>query len=216
MAALAGGLPLGANAAKPPKPAQPSLTIAAKPASVTYGGSVVITGSRRGQNHGNRPVALQANPYPFAAFKDVAVTRTDSKGAYRFSVKPRRHTHYRTVSPSPATIYDTVIRSPEVVVHVRLRVGIHLSDSTPRRGQRVRFFGAVAPKHNGRRVFIQRRRSDGRWVTIARGLTRNAPGNLSRYSKRVRIFRTGVYRVRVRGDADHSTGTSARRSIRVH
>ncbi|MFL5894940.1 MAG: hypothetical protein ACJ76Z_07485 [Thermoleophilaceae bacterium] len=214
VASCACAVPLAADAAKPP--ANTSLTISAKPAAVTYGGSVVIAGTRRGPNHANRPVALQANPYPFRGYKDVAVVRTSSKGAYRFTVKPRRHTRYRTVSPSPATIYDTVIKSPEALVHVRLRVGIRLSDSTPRRGQRVRFFGSVTPKHNGRKVFIQRRRRDGRWRTVARTLTRNASGNRSTYSRRVRIRRTGAYRVRVRGDADHSTGTSRRRLIRVH
>ena len=216
LAACVCGLPLAADAAKPPVQGQPSLTIAAKPAAVTYGGAIVVSGARRGPNHSNRPVALQANPYPFRGFKDVAHTTTNSKGAYRFTIKPIRHTRYRTVSPSPAAIYDTVIQSPQVLVHVRLRVGIRLSTSTPRRGQRVRFFGSVAPKHNGRKVFVQRRRRDGRWRTVARTLTRNAAGNRSRYSKRVRVFRTGVYRVRVRGDADHSTGTSARRLIRVH
>ena len=210
-------LPLAADAAKPPKPkGNPSLTITARPPAVTYGGAVVISGTRRGSNHGNRPVALQANPYPFRAFKDVAVTRTNSKGNYSFNVKPRAHTRYRAVSPSPATVYDTVIKSAEVLVHVRLAVGIRVSDSTPRRGQRVRFSGTVAPRHNGHRVYVQRQRRDGRWVTIARTLTRQATGNLSRYSKRVRIRRTGAYRVKVRGHADHSSGISRVRAIQVH
>ena len=220
IATCACALPLAAGAAKPPKPPpsqnNPSLTIAANPATTTYRGATVISGRRRGKNHANQPVALQANPFPFRGFKDVAFTRTDANGAYRFTARPRRHTRYRTVSPRPATIYDAVITSPEMLVHVRLHVGIRLSDSTPRRGQRVRFFGTVAPKHNGHRVYVQRRRRDGRWVTIARARTRNMSGNRSRYSKRVRIFRTGAYRVRVRGHADHSTGTSRRRAIRVH
>jgi hypothetical protein len=118
-----------------------------------------------------------------------------------------------TVVGSP---YETKRTSPEVLVRSRLRVGIRLSDSTPRRGQRVRFFGSVAPKHNGHRVYIQRKRADGRWVTIARTLTRASTGNRSRYSRRVRIFRTTLYRVKVRGHADHSTGFSRARSLRVH
>lgn len=215
MLILACGMPLAANAQKPPKQNQ-SLTIAARPATVTYRSSGIISGTRRGNSRANQPVALQRNPYPFRAFRTAAVTRTDSKGNYRFTIRPARHTRYRVVSPSPATIYDTVITSAQVLVHVRLRVGIRLSDSTPRRGQRVRFFGTVSPKHNGRRVFVQRRRRDGRWVTIARARTRNTTGNRSRYSRRVRIYRTGAYRVRVRGHADHSTGTSRRRAIRVH
>src|SRR5438309_1238289 len=87
MAACACGLPLAADAAKPPVQGQPSLTIAARPPAVTYGGAVVVSGTRRGPNHGHRPVALQANPYPFPGFKDVAHTTTDSKGAYRVRVR---------------------------------------------------------------------------------------------------------------------------------
>lgn len=211
-------VPFAATAAKPPKPrgGSPSLTLAAKPTTITYGSSATLSGALKGNGHANKPVALQRNPYPFKGFKTVAVTRTDSKGAYHFVVKPTRHTRYRTITPEPATIYDTVVKSPELLEHVRLRVSIRLSDSTPRRGQRVRFSGFVASKHNGRRVYVQRRRSDGRWITVARTLTRNATGNRSRYSRRVRIFRTALYRVRVRGHADHSTGTSRARSIRVH
>jgi hypothetical protein len=210
--------PLAAIAAKPPKPkkGKTSLTAVAKPPVVTYGGTATLSGVLKGPNHANRPVALQRNPFPFAGFKYVAVTRTDSKGAYRFTLRPHRHTRYRTVTPQPVTIYDEVIASPEVLEHVRLRVSIRLSDSTPRRGRRVRFSGFVAPKHNGRPVFIQRRRRDHRWVTIARTVTRDAKGNVSKYSRRVRIFRTALYRVRVRGHADHSTGTSRVRSVRVH
>ena len=209
-------LPLAAEGAKSPAKGSPSLTIAERPSAVTYGGAVTISGQLKGTHHAGKTVGLQANPYPFKGFTTRAVVKTDSKGAYRFVVKPVRHTRYRAVTPSPLTVYDTLVKSPEVLVHVRLRVGIRLSDSTPRRGSRVRFFGSVAPKHNGRAVYIQRRRRDGRWVTIARTKTRNATGNRSVYSKRVRIFRTGLYRVRVRGHADHSTGTSRRRLIRVH
>lgn len=212
--------PLAANAAKPPKNppgAAPALTITAKPTLLTYGRTATISGRLTGRNHGNRPVGLQRNPWPFRAFVDTRrVTRTASNGSYAFSVRPARHTRYRTVTPQPATVYDTLLRSPEVLVLVRLRVGIRLSDSTPRRGQRVRFFGSVAPKHNGRRVFVQRRRRDGRWRTVARSLTRDASGNRSRYSRRIRVFRSGLYRVRVRGHADHRTGTSRVRAIRVH
>jgi hypothetical protein len=216
VALCAGTIAFAADAAKPPKPQNRSLTITARPASIAYGGSGTIAGRRKGPNHGGQTVLLQRNPFPFKGFKDASVTKTASNGSYRFTIRPKRHTRYRTVTPRAATIYDSVIRSTEVLVHVRLRVGIGLSDSTPRRGTRVRFSGSVAPKHNGRRVFVQRRRPDGRWRTVARTITGNATGNRSRYVRRVRIFRSGLYRVRVRGDADHSTGTSRTRAIAVH
>jgi hypothetical protein len=223
LAACACAAPLAADAAKPPKkPPKPpagktALTIGAKPTILTFGGAATVSGRLTGPNHGNKPVELQRNPWPFRAFVDTTVvTRTASNGSYSFKVRPARHTRYRAVTPQPATIYDTLVRSPEVLILVRLRVGIRLSDSTPRRGRRVRFSGSVAPKHNGRKVFIQRRRRDGRWRTVARTLTRNAGGNRSVYSKRVRVSRNGAYRVRVRGDGDHRTGTSRVRVVRVH
>jgi hypothetical protein len=212
--------PLVAGAAKPPKtpksPSQVSLTLADRPSTVTFGGAVTLSGQRKGANHAGKRVGLQANPFPFKGFRTISVQTTDSKGAYRFVVKPGRHTRYRVVTPEPATIYDTVVKSPELLVHVRLRVGIRLSDSTPARGQRIRFFGAVSPKLNRHKVFIQRRRLDGRWRTVAQTLTRNARGNQSVYSKQVQIRRTGLYRVRVRGDASHSTNNSRVRLLRVH
>ncbi|HEX6714602.1 MAG TPA: hypothetical protein VF066_14505 [Thermoleophilaceae bacterium] len=218
IAAFACTVPLTADAANPPKNppgGAPALTIAAKPTLITFGRSATVSGRLTGNNHGNRPVGLQRNPWPFRGMVNAGVTRTATNGSYSFTVRPVRHTRYRAVTPQPATIYDTLLRSPEVLILVRLRVGIRLSDSTPTRGQRVRFFGSVAPKHNGRKVFIQRRRRDGRWRTVARTVTRNTTGRRSRYGKRVRIFRSGAYRVRVRGDADHRTGTSRARAIRV-
>src|SRR4051812_41845351 len=94
VAACACALPFVATAAKPPKGGKSSLTLVANPATVTYGGAVTLSGTLKGKNHANRPVGLQRNPFPFAGFKPLAFTRTDSKGAYRFVIKPGRHTRY--------------------------------------------------------------------------------------------------------------------------
>jgi hypothetical protein len=206
-------LPLAADAQRSNR----SLTISAAAPTITFGGSTRISGRLRGPSHSRRRVALQRNPFPFRGFRTVRATTTDRNGNYRFSIAPGLHTRFRTISPQAATVYEDVIRSAEVLVRVRLRVGIRLSDSTPFRGQRVRFSGTVLPKHNGRRVFVQRRRRDGRWRTVARTVTGpSASGSASRYVRRVRIRRTGLYRVKVRGHADHGTGISRVRLIRVH
>lgn len=215
---LAIGVPVIAEAQKPPKPpsgGSTTLSLAASPNPVTYGQSVRLSGRLRGSGRGGKTIGLEQNPYPFRGFVALATTRTDRNGDYSFTIKPRRHTRYRTLTVT-ADPYETRRVSPEVLVRSRLRVGIRVSDSTPRRGQRVRFSGSVLPRHNGHRVYIQRRRANGRWVTIARTRTRAATGNRSRYSRRVRIFRTTLYRVRVRGHGDHSTGFSRRRSLTVH
>ena len=202
---------------KPPKQPSgtPSLSIRASATTVTFGATSRITGRLRGGNNGGQSVALDQNPFPFPAFVLLTTGRTDAQGDYGFTVSPNRHTKYRART-TPSGDYSISVASPEVLVKVRLRVGIRLSDATPRRGQRVRFFGAVAPKHNGRAVYVQRRRRDGRWVTVARTVTRDAAGDRSRYSRRVRVFRDGLFRVRVRGHSDHATGTSRARTVRVH
>lgn len=215
---LAVGVPVVADAQKPPKPPKgptPELSLAGTPNPATYGQSVRLSGRLRGSGRAGQTIGLEQNPHPFRGFVALATTKTDTSGDYAFTVKPRRHTRYRTVTVT-ATPYETRRVSPELLVRSRLRVGIRLSDSTPRRGQRVRFSGSVLPRHNGHLVYIQRRRRDGRWITIARTRTRAATGNRSRYSRRVRIYRTSLYRVRVRGHSDHSTGFSRRRSLRVH
>jgi len=209
------GAPLAAGQKPPKQPTgTPALSIRASEETVTFGATSNLTGRLRAQNNSGRTIALDHNPFPFPAFTQLTTGRTDRQGDYSFTVRPARHTRYRARTV-PASDYDLVVSSPEVLVRVRLRVGIRLSDATPRRGQRVRFFGSVAPKHNGHVVAIQRRGRDGRWRAVARTRTRDATGNLSRYSRRVRIFRDGLFRVRVRGHADHATGTSRTRSIRV-
>jgi hypothetical protein len=106
-----------------------------------------------------------------------------------------------------------------VIVSVRSKVGLRLSDKTPLRGQRVRFRGSVMPPHDGQAVKIQRRTRTG-WRTIAQPvLATAAPINgvaRSRYSKRIRIRRSGVFRTVKPADGDHARGKSPKRRARVH
>jgi hypothetical protein len=80
----------------------------------------------------------------------------------------------------------------------------------------VRFHGTAAPAHDGAPVRIQRRRADGSWRTVARTTLRDAGTDVSRYSRRVRVRRSGTYRVRALAhDSDHLRGTSRRRRLTV-
>ena len=58
----------------------------------------------------------------------------------------------------------------------------------------MRFRGTVRPQHDGTRVAIQRKRADGTWATVRTPLLRDAGSAYSRYSKRIRIRRSGTYR----------------------
>ena len=201
----AGQAPPGGNA----------VTIGAVPASVVFGKPTTISGQVTGSKNSGVEVTLQEQPLPTVAgakFSDIGTATTDASGHYAFTVTPLRNAQYqvRAKTSPPAT-------SPVVRVNVRIAVAFHLSDSTPKRGTRVRFFGVAKPAHDGAVVLIQRRASSGKFRTVAKTVLRaSKTAGQSRYSKRLRITRSGVYRVRVPHDVGHSTGTSRKRRIRVH
>jgi hypothetical protein len=203
---------LASQAASAP-PSKADLTIAAKPLTITFGQATTISGKVKGPLKDPVPVTLQQNPYPFTdgSFEDSATTLTAGNGDYAFSgVRPARNTRYRTTALVPPQT------SAEVEVQVRIRVALHLSDRTPRAGQRVRFYGTAAPAHDGRTLRIQRQTQTGTWKTVARTGLRDAGDERSKFSRRVRVGRDGVYRARVYHDADHATGTSGRKSVDAH
>jgi hypothetical protein len=206
--------PAAVQAAKPKPPNAPKLTIAAAPSPVTFGRATTLSGKLSGgKNAAGQAVTVQADTAPFdGTYANVATVQTDTNGDWHATNTPTALTRYRAEAKSspPAT-------SPTVDVNVRLRVRIHVSDRTPARGQRVRFSGSVAPAHDGATARIQRRRPDGSWHTVARTTLVDAGDSVSRYSKRVKVTRTGTYRVRsASGDGDHLRGTSGTRKLRVH
>jgi hypothetical protein len=211
-AALAALLPAtAALAAKPPKPPRgtPALSAAANPFVVTFGQSTTVAGRLTGATHSGQQVRLAQDPFPFGdGFQPLAQATTASNGNYSFRLLPLLNTNYRLASGS---------LQANTGVRVRHAVGLSVSDLTPARGQMVRFFGLVRPKHDGKVVLIQRRAPSGGWSTIRRTLLRPvATGNRSAFSTRLRIFSSRSYRARFPGDGAHLTGTSATRSLVVH
>lgn len=194
-----------------------TVTISSNRSKVPFRRPIEITGIVAGG--ANVTVTLEENPYPYTGgFRSTGQTvLTDAAGRYRFAVLPERSTRYRVVAKNKKR--DT---SGELQIRVRVRVSLGVSDRTPRAGQRVRFGGKVLPGHDGRLARIQRRTPAGRWKTVARARLRPAKPTVngtprSRYVKRFRVRRDGVYRVRVApGDGDHIAGNSRRRSIDVH
>jgi hypothetical protein len=219
-AAVAVAGPVGAGTAQKGKD-QSKLSIESSVNPVTYQRSTVISGRLTGQDHAGQTVELEENPYPFTDnhFDNVAATTTRNDGTYGgpgvagFTRTPLVNTQYRArAKTSPPT------ESSVLTELVRVRVSLGLSDSTPRRGARVRFSGSVRPEHDGKTARIQRRQRDGDWTTVATTTLADVPGEeRSSYNRRVRVRRDGTYRVRVSpGDGDHATGTSRRRRIDVH
>ncbi len=212
-----GAQSLAAKPPKPPKPPNPgaaALSIAAKPNPLVFGTATTLSGRLTGP--GNAAVVIRfeedtTRPYG-DSYKPTALTTTaNAAGNYSLAIKPLLNTQYQAIaSTSPPT------RSAPRLVLVRTLVGLTVSDRTPRRGSLVRFAGSVFPAHDGQRALIQKRTSTGRFVTLARPLLRDAGTGHSRYSRRLRVFRDGAYRVKVRGDGDHVNGFSRTYTLRVH
>lgn len=205
-----------ASAAKPPKPPGnvPTLTAKATPSPIVFGQSTVVSGklSHTASNVG-QTVQLQSDPFPYGVFDVGRTTLTATNGNYAFgSVRPDRNTLYRVHETTGALLTSNV-----VLVGVRLNVTFSVNDSTPRRGQRIHFSGRVRPPHGGRLVRIQRKDSKGVFRTVASTRTFNPTGKTySQYSKFLRIFSDGVYRVGVSAsDADHYSGVSRTRFLNV-
>jgi hypothetical protein len=188
------------------------LTISASPNPITFGRATTVSGRlKKGPVQAAVPVMLQANPAPFTGgFKDVATTTTDADGKYSFTgVRPEQHTRYRTKTAVPDAT------SAEVLVEVRIKVVLRLSDGSPQRGQIVTFSGTASPEHDGRLAYIQRRTRTGNWRTVRRTALKDAGSEFSRFSKRIRIRRDATYRAKVFHDSDHADGTSRRKQVNV-
>jgi hypothetical protein len=195
------------------KPAPATLTLGAAPATVTFGKPTTLTGKLTStKSVAGQKIDIQADTAPFdGVYKTVATATTDAAGNFTATNAPTALTRYQ------AKLKATTSATADVAV--RLKVGVHVSDRTPRRGQRVRFAGSVAPAHVGAVVAVQKRTSTGKWKTVATTKAVAGPTgtDVSTYSKRVRIPRTGTYRVKVTsGDADHLPGTSGRRRLKTH
>lgn len=175
---------------------------------VGYGGGVDAFGVLAGSDNAGKTIDVQADTYPFdGTWATVASGRTDATGAYRISVRPLlASTQLRTVAQtSPA------VTSQTVTVGVRLTTSLRVGARHAHRGARVRFSGVITPAQPRSAISIQNRRN-GRWVTI--GHTRADAG--SRFSTRVRIRRSGKYRMVARPtDGGHVMGASGSRYIRV-
>lgn len=204
-----------AIAAKPPpKPPKgnPNLTIKSSAAIVTFGRPLTLSGHARNVPAGT-VMEAQVNPYPYSGFKPTGKTGVvDPAGNYSITgVVAQVHSQFRVVEQAaPATA------SGAVFVRVRVRVSFRVSDSTPKRGSKVRFFGTVAPAHDGKQVLIQKRTATG-YKTVARTTLRDNGTATSKYSRRLKIGANATYRVvAVPADADHDNGTSRSRTLRVH
>lgn len=204
------------NSSKPPPPPAPAavtVSIAAKPNPIVFSGLTTVSGRVSNPKKAGVTVRLEQDttaPYGDAYKLTTLTATTNPNGDYSFAAKPLVNTSFRAVAQTSPNV-----RSGGSFVRVRTLVGVRLSDSTPRRGSLVRFYGSVFPAHDGARALIQRRTSSGGFVTVARPLLVDAGTARSTYARRIRIFRDGVYRVKVAKDGDHANGYSKTRTVTV-
>ncbi len=193
-----------------------SVTMGVAPKTVTLGSSVAISGHANGSKAAGAAVTLQAKPFGFISYTNVASTTANPGGNYSFHYFPTRNTLVRVMAKtSPSAT------SPSVFVGVRMRVGLSVGTTRPKAGQRVRFSGIVVPAFNGSVVQLQRRAPTGHWNTIASATlfatSSNGFGARSEYFRRVRIGRSGVWRVRFVPPIDGWVANNSRtRTLIVH
>jgi hypothetical protein len=199
----------GSLAAKPDKNA--TLTIAAAPASIAFGKSATITGAISSKQ-ADVDLVLEAVAYPYTGkYADAGTAKTAADGSYSFTVTPQAGTRYRvTTAEKPA------VTSAEATVAVRWNVGFRVSDTTPAKGKRVRFFGTVKPANPNAKVYVQRYFAAGGWKTVKETTLASSTPVASGYSVKLRVRKTGRYHVVILGDGAHDNGVSRARKLVVH
>jgi len=138
--------------------AVPSLTFAVAPLKVVYGKTVKLSGllSEGGAALSGKPVALAAQQFGTATFKQFSTATTGAGGAYAASTKPKKQTVFQASATGAAT-------PPTVTV----KVAQLLTLSVVRKGGKVSCKGRLAPSKS-RRVIVIQVKSGKRWKVLAR------------------------------------------------
>ncbi|WP_354699908.1 hypothetical protein DSM112329_00167 [Paraconexibacter sp. AEG42_29] len=172
-----------------------SLSVAATPNPVGFGGATTITGVLSGTHGPGKTIQLQQKGFPFTApdFANAPVSPvvTGADGSFALTVAGlTQNVQYRVYT----TTGKRLVSAP-VLVGVAPTVRTAVSTTRPRRGTLVRFAGTVTPRFVPAQVAIQRKGSTGAWLTVGGVYTRSYGTAKARYAKSVRIRNAGTYRV---------------------
>jgi hypothetical protein len=214
VAAAVAALPVLASTAgaQRQRPAVGQVRIEIKPTVVTVGAGANVSGGLQGSAPGNKPLLLQGAEFPFQAFGERARGGSDRQGRYHFRVSPRVNTRFQVISTTAPPVASQIVS-----LTVKQKVDARVSDTTPRKRGRIYFSGDVTPARPGAVVYIQRQSvNTGRFRTISRTLLVDAGPDRSSFRKKVRITRSAVYAVRVRGTDQNAQGFSGPIPLRVH
>lgn len=164
-----------------------------------------------GAGDAGRQVQLLERPVTQPRYRIAGSGTADPQGRAFFDLNPGGDAFYavRTIGGTPQVTLGLRVR-------VRPSIAVRISDRTPRRGARVRFAGIVKPDIDGTIVRIQRRRFGSTYTTVRVTRLRNTGAANSFYTARIRIRRSGSYRVVTNPTATLNVGASGVRHIRVH
>jgi hypothetical protein len=195
-------------------PKQPlGFLVAANPSAVPFGGATTIAGTLGGTGSTNREVQLQANPWPYTAgFQRVGnVQLTSSEGGFAFPLLGLGlNTQYRVATTDKTPVVSEVVGT-QVGVAVTTRVKRRV-----KRGNALRFSGRVRPARVGDAIGVQRL-TGTRWITLKGSRTTAGTAEYASYATRVRIRKSGTYRVFVQvadGSLQSLPGSSVRIDLR--
>jgi len=195
------------------KTAKPTTTPSFSPNPVVFSRPFTISGQLVGTGSAHATVTLLARPFPYTgAFTPVGnpvVSAAD--GTYAFpinaaGISSQIQIKANTNPPLPATVVSIPVSSL-----ISLHVPSHV-----RKGHLARFSGLVLPAQDGLIVKLQKRGRDGLFHTVAHTNLRHKDANSSRFSRRLRLKRTGTYQAVVESASGAVyPGTSLAKSIKV-
>jgi type VII secretion-associated serine protease mycosin len=188
-------------------------SISTSVSSLTYGGSVTVTGklvrADTGAAVAGVPVQLYVKQKGTRTYTLVATLTTSSTGTVSLVHKPAWSLDYEWVyRGSPTDTGSIAIRS----VGVATLVQTSLSASSITLGKSVTLSGKIYPGHPGQVVYLQRS-VNGVWSNVA---SRTLPSsNTFSFTIKPAYRGTYAYRVYKPADADHLAGYSATRYLKV-
>jgi Lamin Tail Domain/Fibronectin type III domain len=188
----------------PGPPAATTLTLAASPTRILYGGTVQLSGRLRladtAQGTAGETLFLDRRPKGTSSWTALATLTTASDGTLdpTQAVTPQAHTDYRL--RHPATPFSAASTSRTVLVRVGVRLSARRNRTSMAMGRTATISGQVIPAHRGQRIRLQHKQ--GRTWRTMQSKTLPASGRYS-FNLRPRATGTSWWRVYKASDADH-------------
>lgn len=159
------------SASPSPAPAGPVpsyLAVTRSAGTVTYGGTLTLTGglSRAdGSPIADAPVQVLSRTGGTTSRIVLATVRTDSAGRISYVVTPRVTAEYQLRYAGDALTTPSI--SNKTISSLRPRINGAFTPAGLRLGQTSVLRGSIAPAYSGSRLAIRRRAADGSWSDVA-------------------------------------------------